>query len=82
MDYLTFAKQLPVLYGQILVKNKPKIGSFKPVWDHLTNSMMYWYYTPTGRKGKGGFTFKRAYALLNSGRLYTDPERGKPENYI
>lgn len=82
MDYITFAKEKPTLYGQIVVKNKAQIGHFKTIWDPLTNSCVYWYFTPKGRKGKGGFTLKRAYDLFKSGGLSTNPEAGKPENYL
>lgn len=82
MDYLTFAKETPVLYGQIAVKGKYKIGAFKPVWSRFSNSLIYQYYTANGRKGTGGFTLMKAYYLFQNSRLFTDPEKGKPENYV
>jgi hypothetical protein len=82
MNYSEFAAQRPILYGQINVNDKCKIGSFKAEWHHLTNSLIYSFYSPAGNKGKGGFTLKRAFALFIAGNLSINPENGNPLNYI
>lgn len=82
MNYNEFMTAAPVLYGQIIVNNKCKIGQFRPQWGYLTNSLIYQYYTYKGRKGKGGFGAKRAYFLLKSNSLSVNPENGDPANYV
>lgn len=82
MDFPTFAKEKPVLYGQITVNGKSKIGHFKPIWHSLTNTLQYIYHSPKGRKGKEGFTLKRAFDLLSNNRLSLDPTNGNPSNYL
>jgi hypothetical protein len=81
-DYNAFLSTAPILYGQIIVNDKCKIGQFRPEWGYLTNSLIYQYYTPKGRKGKGGFSAKRAYCLYSSGSLSVNPENGNPANYL
>lgn len=82
MTYSAFAAQKPVLYGQIMHNNKSKIGSFRPVWQGLSNSLIYAYHLPNGKKSTGGFTLKRAFDLFKAGRLTTNPEHGNPNNYL
>lgn len=82
MDYSTFVKRPPVLYGQITVNGKSKIGSFRAEWNPLMNALTYRHYSPNGRKGTGGFTLWKAFVLLNNERLSTNPEMGKLENYL
>lgn len=82
MTYSEFANQKPVLYGQITVNGKSKIGSFRPTWWSLTNSLGYTYHSPSGNKGQGGFTLQKAHNLLMSGRLTTNPDDGNPSNYL
>lgn len=82
MTYLEFVKSPPVLFGQITCNGKGKIGEFKPLWNHWSNSLCYQYFTPKGRKGIGGFTLQRAYNLFTRNQLTTDPGHGKPENYF
>jgi len=81
-DFLKFAKSPPILYGQITVNDKTKIGCFKPLWNKYSNQLDYAYFTPKGKKGTGGFTLKRAYDLFILGRITNNPEHGKLENYI
>lgn len=82
MTYLEFVSNTPVLYGQITVNDKSKIGTFKPLWNKYSNSLCYAYHTPKGRKGSGGFTLKKAYDLFNTNNLSIDPQMGLPENYV
>lgn len=82
MTYSEFATQKPILYGQMMYNGKSKIGSFKAIWQGVSNSLIYTFHTPEGKKSKGGFTLKRAWALFEAGRLSTNPENGKPENYL
>lgn len=82
MTYSQFATEKPVLYGQIMYKGKSKIGSFKPLWQALSNSLIYAYHLPNGKKSTGGFTLKRAFSLFEAGRLTTNPAHGNPENYL
>ena len=83
ISYPEFARQKPVLYGQIMSANGvSKIGSFRPVWNKWSNSMVYNYYSPQGNKGKGGFTLMRAWKMLQSGGLSVDPKYGNPETYL
>ena len=82
MDYLLFSQEKPSLFGQISVNGKSKIGSFLPLWNKYTNSLVYRYHTSNGRKGQGGFTLMKAYHLFKEGRLSTNPADGKAENYI
>lgn len=82
MEYQQFAKEKPILYGSITVDGKSKIGCFKPEWWHHSNSLGYTYYSPKGNKGKGGFTFHRAYVLFINGALSVDAANGDPKNYI
>lgn len=74
MNFIDFAKKPPaVLHGTITVNDKAKTGQFRPKWNHWSNSLIYAYYTETGRKGTGGFTLKRAYNLYQSGQLTIKP---------
>lgn len=82
MTYLEFAHTPPRLYGQIIHNGKCKIGQFKPTWSRYTNQLEYSYFTTNDKKGTGGFTLKRAFELFEIGRLSTNPEDGKPENYL
>jgi hypothetical protein len=82
MQYIEFTKKPPVLYGQITVNGKSKIGSFRAEWNHLMNALTYQYYSPNGRKGTGGFSLWKAFVLLNNNQLSTNSENGKPENYL
>ncbi len=82
MDFIQFAKEKPILYGQMTMNNKCKIGQFKAEWQHLSNSLIYNYYTHSGGKGQGGFTLRKAHALLINGRLSINPEHGNPDNYV
>lgn len=82
MDYSVFCKELPVLYGQITINGRSKVGQFKPIWSHLTNSRIYQFYTHKGHKGSGGFTLNRAYSLFLQNRLSLNPQEGNPNNYI
>ena len=82
MTYPEFAKSRPVLFGQIVCNGKVKIGEFRPSWNRWSNSATYQYFTPKGKKGAGGFTLQRAFKLFSTGQLTTNPEHGKPENYL
>lgn len=82
MTYSEFANKKPVLYGQIMDNGKSKIGSFQADWQAITNSVVYFYHTHEGNKGKGGFTLMKAYQLFKAGRLSTNPEKGNPNNYL
>ena len=82
MDFLTFAKEKPVLYGQMILNNKCKIGQFKGEYQSLSNSVIYQYYTHAGNKGQGGFSLIKAYKLFKAGRLSFNPEHGNPNNYL
>lgn len=79
MTFPEFSKTKPVLYGSINHNGKQKIGSFVPKWVGLSNSLNY---ILNGRKGNPGFTLKRAWELFEAKRLTTNPEDGKPENYL
>lgn len=82
MTYSEFAKQTPILYGQINVCEKSKIGQFRPEWNRYTNSLHYQYYSFSGNKGEGGFTLIKAFKLFEGNRLSIDPENGNPKNYL
>lgn len=82
MEYMQFLHEKPVLYGQIVVNDRSKIGHFKPGWNKYTNAVNYQYYTEKGRKGSGGFSLQRAYHLLNCNQLSTNPENGIKSNYL
>jgi hypothetical protein len=82
ITFSEFAHSPQILYGQITVNGKSKIGQFRPKWSRYTNQLEYCYFTPQGNKGTGGFTLKKAFNLFVLGRLTTNPEHGKPENYV
>jgi hypothetical protein len=69
MTYAEFAHVKPELAGCIVVNENAKEGFFRPKWNHYANALHYQYYTKNGRKGTGGFTLGRAYALFQAGRL-------------
>ena len=69
MNYIEFSSQRPVLAGSITVNGRNKGGIFKAEYNRWSNSIDYAYYTEKGNKGKGGFTLKRAFALMNAGIL-------------
>jgi hypothetical protein len=76
-------EKLPeTLYGQITYEGKVKIGQFRYQYNKWSGRFDYHYYTPKGYRGKGGFTPNRARILYVNGQLSTNPEHGKPENYI
>ena len=72
MSYVSFIKSTPVLYGTITVNGKTKFGEFRSEYNPLTNKNEYRYYSLKGKRGQGGFTHEKAYALLKSGKLKTD----------
>jgi hypothetical protein len=74
--------EIKILYGTISVKGKQKIGSFRLEYNKYSDRMEYLYYTEKGHKGTGGFSMLMASLLLEQGRLSTNPEFGKSENYI
>ncbi len=80
--YKDFVHSPVRLYGQITVNGKSKIGEFRPKWSRYSNQLEYAYFTPKGNKGTGGFTMAKAFQLFKDGRLTTNPEHGKPENYV
>lgn len=65
MNYLDFAQKPPILFGQITMNGKSKIGSFKPLWHGMTNSLMFIYHSPKGHKGQGGFTLRKHFIYLS-----------------
>lgn len=81
LSFRDFARNPPVLYGQITVNGKCRIGSFRTRWDKHAG-FCYGYYTEGGRRGSGGFTLGRAYRLYCTGLLSVDPEKGKSSSYI
>jgi len=79
----TQKKELPlILYGQMQLNGKTKIGSFHYGYNKWSNKMEYLYYTPKGNKGTGGFTIQRALQLMEQGILSTDPNYGTNEFYV
>ena len=81
-SYKEFIKATPIFFGRITVGNKSKIGSFRYEWNYLSNCGHFRYYTFKGKRGKGGFSTKKAWQLLNNNLLSIDPENGNPDNYI
>jgi hypothetical protein len=76
-------KQAPkILYGQIRIYGKNKIGSFRLGYNKWSDKQEYLYYGEKGHRGKGGFTIAYGLHLLEQGRLSTDPKDGKKENYV
>jgi hypothetical protein len=72
LSYRSFIKTTPVLYGTITVNGKPKFGEFRSEYNPKTNKNEYRYYTLNGKKGQGGFTHDKAFALYKSGKLKTN----------
>lgn len=81
LSYRDFVHKPPVLYGQIVVNGRSKIGSFHTRWDKYAG-FCYCYHTERGNRGSGGFTLVRAYNLYRSGLLSTEPEKGKTSSYV
>nr|DAL97766.1 MAG TPA: hypothetical protein [Caudoviricetes sp.] len=69
MSYLSFVKERPVLYGNIVVNGVGKFGMFRSTYNPLTNKDEYQYFTLKGKKGTGGFTMDKAYSLYKNKKL-------------
>lgn len=83
LTYPVFAAQKPVLYGQLIINGKSKIGSFRAEWKYFpVNALVYFYYSPAGKKSRIAINLKAAFNRYTEGRLTTDPGNGKPENYL
>lgn len=83
VDITRLQKPMPdILYGQMTYNDKVKIGQFRLQLNKWSGKIEYHYYTPSGHRGKGGFTVTKAMALYAQDLLSTDPEMGKPENYV
>lgn len=71
-----------ILYGQIQVRGRNKIGSFRRRFNSGAGKVEYLYYTETGHRGTGGFTVSKALYLYSIGKLFIDPAMGKTESYV
>lgn len=84
LTYLQFIQSKPILYGSTCNREgKQYIGSYQVGFNKYSNGFCYFYVSPKGRVNKNlGFTYQRAFALLQSGQLSFDESKGNPENYI
>ena len=76
-------KPLPaILYGQVYLNGRTKIGSFRLKYNKWSDRLEYLYHTEKGNRGTGGFTVAKARILFTQGYLYDQPEYGKAETYV
>ena len=72
----------PVLYGQVVINDRLKIGTFKLEYDKWSDRMAYRYYTEKGFKGQGVVSTYLARNLMGSGMFSTDPAKGRKDSYV
>lgn len=84
LTYIEFIQSKPTLYGSTTnADGKQFIGSYKIGFNKWSNKFCYFFVSPKGRVNKNmGFTFQRAFALLQSGQLSFDESKGDIENYV